>query len=285
MLYILFFLVTTHNFSPCSFISLYFFYLSQQHLFCCLLHASSTFENYWRLVFGLVYPGQLGIMHKWLRLGVVGCRPTAWSCGVAVLTQLVLYWMQLSRLIPLGVTNVQVPKVSCQFNISRATWHHETIGETWCLSCCPTAWSWGVVCYLMWLVLINVPDLWTMLFCRPCQFRRYHPSTQSANPSATSVSSVTSDNLSVSFSQSDNPSDTSAASNNPSISFVPSDNPSVSFAPSYDPPVSSAPLSGNPAALVNCNMIEPTRCAPGTASLYLPVERLLTLPGRQAFTQ
>ena len=156
---------------------LVFFYLSQQHLFCCLLHVSSTFENYWRLVFGLVYPGRLGIVHKWLRLGVIGCCPTAWSCGVTVLTQLVLYWMQLSRLIPLGVTNVQVPKVGCQFDISGATWCRETIGKTWCLSCCLTAWSWGVICYLMWLVLINVPDLWTMSFHWPCQFRRYHPST------------------------------------------------------------------------------------------------------------
>ena len=124
-----------------------------------------------------------------------------------------------------------------------------------------------------------------MSFHWPCQFRRYHPSTQSANPSATSVSSVTSDNPSISFSQSDNPSNTSATSNNPSVSFIPSDNPSVSFAPSYDPPVSSAPLLGNLAALVNCNMIEPTHHAPGTASLYLPVEHLLTLPGCQTFTQ
>ena len=124
-----------------------------------------------------------------------------------------------------------------------------------------------------------------MSFHQPCQFRRYHPSMQSANPSATFVSSVTSKNLSVSFSQSDNPSDTSAASNTTSVSFVPSDNPSVSFAPSYDPPVSSAPLLGNPAALVNCNTIEPTCRAPGTASLYLLVECLLTLPGHQAFTQ
>ncbi|KIM51648.1 hypothetical protein SCLCIDRAFT_33290 [Scleroderma citrinum Foug A] len=103
---------------------------------------------------------------------------------------------------------------------------------------------------------------------------------QSANPSATFVSSVTSKNLSVSFSQSDNPSDTSAASDTTSVSFVPSDNPSVSFAPSYDPPVSSAPLLGNPATLVNCNTIEPTHHAPGTALLYLPIECLLTLPGR-----
>ena len=124
-----------------------------------------------------------------------------------------------------------------------------------------------------------------MSFRQSHQFRRYHPSTQSANPSATSVSSVTSDNPSISFSQFDNPSDTSATSNNPSVSFVPSDNPSVSFATSYDPPVSSTPLSSNPATLVNRNTIEPTHHAPGTASLYLPVECLLTLPGHRAFTQ
>ena len=35
----------------------------------------------------------------------------------------------------------------------------------------------------------------------------------------------------------------------------------------------------------NCNVIEPTRRAPGTASLYLPVKCLVTLPGHHAFTQ
>ena len=102
-----------------------------------------------------------------------------------------------------------------------------------------------------------------MLFHQLCPFKRHHPSAQSSNLPPASIS-VASNNLSVSFASSDNPSVSSVAPDDLSMFFAQFNNPSV---------------------LVNCNMIEPSRRAPGTASLYLPVERLLTLPGRRAFTQ
>ena len=104
-----------------------------------------------------------------------------------------------------------------------------------------------------------------MSFCWPRQFRRSHPSAQqSSNLPTASISSAAPNNLSISFTAPDNPSVPSAASNDLSVSFA---------------------LFNNPSVLVNCNTIEPTHHAPGTASLYLPVEHFLTLPGRCAFTQ
>ena len=95
---------------------------------------------------------------------------------------------------------------------------------------------------------------------------------QSMNPPITSISSA----LSVAFVPSNDTSVSFAPSNNPSTSFASSDGPSISFAPSDNP---------NPAVLVNCNAIEPAHHAPGTASLYLLVKHLVTLPGHRAFTQ
>ncbi|KAI5985254.1 hypothetical protein EDD15DRAFT_2390194 [Pisolithus albus] len=43
--------------------------------------------------------------------------------------------------------------------------------------------------------------------------------------------------------------------------------------------------SDDPSALIDRRTVKPPRRVPGTASLYLPVERLLTLPGRRSFTQ
>ncbi|KIM60176.1 hypothetical protein SCLCIDRAFT_26823 [Scleroderma citrinum Foug A] len=65
----------------------------------------------------------------------------------------------------------------------------------------------------------------------------------------------------------------------------------LSAAQSAYPPTTTASstpsdlLQVNQAVLVDCDTIEPTCHVPGMASLYLPVERLLTLPGRHAFTQ
>ena len=117
-----------------------------------------------------------------------------------------------------------------------------------------------------------------MSFRQPRPFRRCRPSTQSANLPIASVSSAVSNNLSISL----------TASDVLPVSSVPSVNISVSSSPSDVPPVSSAPsdlLLVNAPLLVNCNTIEPSCRAPGIASLYLPVEHLLTLPGRRAFTQ
>ena len=107
---------------------------------------------------------------------------------------------------------------------------------------------------------------------------------QSMNPPIASISSAPSVAFAPSIAFA--PSVAFAPSNDASISFAPSNNLSTSFASSDGPSISFAPSDNpNPAVLVNCNVIEPACRAPGTASLYLPVEHLVTLPGCHAFTQ
>ena len=102
-----------------------------------------------------------------------------------------------------------------------------------------------------------------MSFHCSSQFTRRRPSSQSARlPSA----SVPTSDHSVSSAQS--LSLTPSASCVPSVSLVPSDLSSI-----------------NPTILVNRNAVEPICRVSGTASLYLPIKRTLTLPGHRTFTQ
>ena len=123
----------------------------------------------------------------------------------------------------------------------------------------------------------------SMLFRRPSQFTRRRPSSQAARPLSTSspsVSSAQSPSLTMSTFC------TPAAPHAPSVSCAASA-PCSATAPC----TSSASLvpsdlsSINPTILVDCNAVEPIHRVPGTASLYLPIEHLLTLPGHRAFTQ